>query len=111
MGRDFNSDNNILGTLPTGQSFSVSIRYLDETNNEGYCDSNDNVANTSGNATTYPNPINCVNTNPEVDGILVAANTSLTISGSRPRVCSLCGKSWRCLKRTAESYSASPGAR
>lgn len=46
--------------------YSVTIRYLDETNSEGFCDSNDAVANTSGNASTYPSAWTCVNTNPEL---------------------------------------------
>lgn len=46
--------------------YSVDIKYLDETNSEGFCDSNDNVANTSLNSSTYPAAWTCNNTTPEI---------------------------------------------
>jgi hypothetical protein len=39
-GYDFSSDANVVGALGTGRSYTVTIRYLSESNSEGFCDSN-----------------------------------------------------------------------
>lgn len=50
-----------------GLNYSVTINYLDETNSEGFCDSNDNVSpNNSGNASTSPSTWTCDNATPEI---------------------------------------------
>lgn len=47
--------------------YSVDIKYLDETNTEGFCDSNNNVSpNTSLNSSTYPAAWTCDNATPEI---------------------------------------------
>ncbi len=48
-------------------NYAVDIKYLDETNNEDFCDSNENLApNTSLNSSTFPAAWTCVNTTPEI---------------------------------------------
>lgn len=47
--KDFSSGSTIIGALPANQSYAVTIRYLDENNTEGFCDSNGVSPNTSSN--------------------------------------------------------------
>lgn len=49
----FNSDAAVVGTLGSGQSYTVTVRYLGESNTEGFCDDND-VTNTSVTAAVPP---------------------------------------------------------
>ena len=54
LGRNFSSSTNIMGALSSTQSYSVSIEYLDETNSEGFCDSNEASPNDSVNSSSPP---------------------------------------------------------
>lgn len=65
-GHTFSSDPTYLGALGANQSYSVTLKYLDETNPEGFCDSNNAGPNTSVNALTYPSTWTCTNNPPEV---------------------------------------------
>lgn len=64
LGRDFSSNAAVIGALSPNQSYSVTVRYLDETNPEGFCDSNNVSNNNSGNSTVPPAA--CANTPAEV---------------------------------------------
>ncbi|MBI1911893.1 MAG: hypothetical protein HYS21_07795 [Deltaproteobacteria bacterium] len=64
LGRNFSSDNSIVGTLGTNQSYSVTIRYLDETNPEGFCDGNEVGSNISSGVASPPT--SCSKTTAEV---------------------------------------------
>lgn len=54
LGRNFTSSTTIVGTLSSNQSYSVSIEYLDESNSEGFCDSNGASPNDSVNSSSPP---------------------------------------------------------
>lgn len=62
--KDFTSSSAVIGTLDPNKSYSVTIKYLDETNPEGFCDSN-NVPNNDSTNATVP-PASCQNSPAEV---------------------------------------------
>lgn len=65
--KQFDSSTAVIGTLPADQRYRVTITYLDETNPEGYCDSNAN------------NNLGAINANVN-DSLTASANFSLTPS-------------------------------
>lgn len=67
LGRDFSYSAATIGTLGANQNYTVTIRYLTESNQENFCDSNNNLSpNTSGNAATYPTAYTCDKATPEI---------------------------------------------
>ena len=67
LGRDFGVGVGGARESADSLNYSVTIRYLNDTNTELFCDSDDTGPNTSSSgALTYPSAWTCVNTTPEV---------------------------------------------
>lgn len=80
LGRDFSSNAAVIGALAPNQSYSVTIRYLDETNPEGFCDSNNAVPNNSGNALTSPSVWDCSTSTTPPEVVMYGRDFKLTDS-------------------------------
>lgn len=64
--KDFGRDGGATRRSVDNLDYTVSIRYLDETNPEGFCDSNGASPNSSGNASTSPAAWTCNQTPAEI---------------------------------------------
>ena len=64
LGRNFGYNYGGSSNSVDNMNYTVSIRYLDETNSEGFCDDNEVSPNTSANSTVPPST--CSNTSAEV---------------------------------------------